>query len=238
MRVNLQPAFVLHQRSYRETSLLIDCLTLEYGRISLVARGIRKPRSRLRALLQPCVPLLISYQDQSELGLLFSAEADGIPIALKGQSLLAAFYLNELLMRVLHKHDPFPGIFAVYRETLQALQQGNLLQKTLRLFEKKVLTELGYGLQLQYDIAEGKGFSVEKVYRFYPEQGFECLKQNDPVSEVFIFSGKSLLAFANDTLENEESLRDAKRLMRLAFAPLIGAKPLQSRKLFIEVDTV
>lgn len=228
MRIFLQPAFILHQRPYRETSVLLDIFTQEYGRISIIARGVRTARSRWRGLLQPFIPLLLSWQGKTELMVLVSAEANGAPIHLRGNCLLSGFYLNELLVRLLHKSDPSPTLYTIYYDTLIELQKGQLQQKTLRLFEKKLLTELGYELQLQ-----ANAFLAEKWYQFFPEQGFKLYEAIITEKKEMFFSGKSLLAFAMEQLEDEEALRDAKRLMRLALAPLLGAYPLHSRKLFV-----
>ena len=232
MRISLQPAFILHQRPYRETSVLLDVLTQDYGRLSLIARGVRKERSRLRAILQPFIHLLISFQGKYELMTLVTAESSGAPISLRRASLLSGFYLNELLVRVLQKQDAHRAIYTIYRDTLLELEQGELQQKTLRLFEKKLLIELGYGLRLQPEV-----FDPEKYYQFFYEQGLvACDEIITKERQSMIFSGKSLLAFAVEELNSEEILQDAKRLMRLALAPLLGSQPLHSRKLFIEVE--
>ncbi|MHB1946752.1 MAG: DNA repair protein RecO [Gammaproteobacteria bacterium] len=236
MRIAIQPAFILHHRPYRETSLILDLLTQDHGRLSVIARGVRTARSRTRALLQPFTPLLVTWQGKSELMTMGSVEAQGAPIQLRGDCLLSAFYLNELLIRILHKHDPHPKLYTIYQETLLELQDAQLAQKTLRLFEKKLLEELGYGHQLQYDISHGNPFVAEQNYQFFPEQGFELYQEGCIVAEAFIFSGKSLIALEKEQLDDEQSLRDAKRLMRLLLAPLLGSQPLQSRKLFLEVE--
>jgi DNA repair protein RecO (recombination protein O) len=237
MRVALQPAFILHHRPYRETSLLLDLFTPEFGRIGLISRGVRKTRSPMKALLQPFNPLLVSWQGKTELMMLTSVEAGGKYCQLRGDCLLSAFYLNELLIRVLQKQDPHSQLYTVYANTLVELQSGTLQQKTLRLFEKKLLEEIGYGLQLECDISKGNPLIAEKHYRFYPEQGFDLYnKSDDHESLAMVFSGKSLIALAKDQLDDPECLRDAKRLMRIALAPLLGSQPLHSRKLFVEVE--
>ncbi|HSW69916.1 MAG TPA: DNA repair protein RecO [Gammaproteobacteria bacterium] len=230
MRISLQPAFILHHRPYRETSLLLDILTRDHGRISLIARGVRKNRSKLRPLLQPFSPLLLSWQGKTELMTLQTAESQGIPISLCGECLLSGFYLNELLMRLLQKQDPHPQLYTIYHHTLLELAQSTLQQKHLRLFEKKLLNELGYGLQLDHSIPDRKPFLPDQLYQFHPEQGFGPCDQN-PLQNT-TFSGKSLLALASEQLEDEESLLEIKRLMRIALGILLGPKPLQSRKLF------
>lgn len=225
MRISLQPVFILHHRPYRETSLLLDVFTQDHGRISLIARGIRTSRSTLRPLLQPFQPLLVSWQGKTELMTLQTAEPNGVPIHLQAECLLSGFYLNELLIRLVQKHDPQPQLYTIYHHTLLELDAPELQQKYLRIFEKKLLDELGYGLQLQGE------FSAEKQYQFHPEQGFTVCESIDKPTAM-IFSGKSLLALATEQLNDVESLREIKRLMRIAFAPLLGTQPLHSRKLF------
>ncbi len=230
MRISLQPTFILHHRPYRETSLLLDVFTKEYGRIALIAKGVRKSRSALRALLQPFSPLLISWQGKTELMTLQVAESEGLPIRLQGECLLSGFYLNELLIRLLQKQDPHPQLYTIYHHTLLELERAELQQKHLRLFEKKLLAEIGYGLQLQHTIPDGKAFLADRFYRFYPEQGFELSPSNEP--EGMAFSGKNLLALAAEQLDDPDVLREAKRLMRMALSAILGPQPLHSRKLF------
>lgn len=237
MRISLQSAFILHHRPYRETSLLLDVFTKEYGRIALIARGVRKNRSKTRPLLQPFQPLWISWQGKTELMTLQTVESCGSPIPLQKECLLSGFYLNELLMRLLQKHDPHPQLYTIYHETLLELAQTQLQQKYLRLFEKKLLDELGYGLQLHYSIADRKPIQADRFYRFYPELGFELVSVSEHPGQGAIFLGKSLLALAAEQLEDEESQRDIKRLMRIALGVLLGPKPLQSRRLFTGVTS-
>lgn len=232
MRVSLQPAFVLHHRPYRETSVILELFTQEHGRISAVAKGVRQAKSKWRSLLQPFVPVLVSWQGRGDLVSLVQAEPNGASIRLLGECLLSGLYLNEILMRLLQKHDPYVELYAIYQATLLELQQAPLAHKTLRLFEKNLLEQIGYGLPL--------GQGVEPInplanYRFHPEHGFElCAIQQEGAA---IFSGESLLAIAAEELNNESVLRDAKRLMRLALLPLLGQKTLHSRRLFEGVKT-
>jgi DNA repair protein RecO (recombination protein O) len=190
------------------------------------------PKSRLKALLQPFTPLLVSWSGKNELCNMQSAEAGGLPILLKGRRLLKGFYLNELLIRLLQKNDPHPELYTIYENTLLKLAEksasNEFAQKTLRLFEKQLLHQLGYGLHFQQD------FKDECFYQFYLEEGFKIVTES-VASEALIFSGNSLRSFAQDVLEDSNSLKDAKRLMRIVLQSLLGQHPLQSRKLFIEV---
>lgn len=235
-RVELHPAFVLHTRPYRETSLLVDLLTREHGRVSGVAKGVKSARRPSSALFQPFRPLVISWGGRGELVSIHSIEAAEAPFQLRGDGLLSAFYLNELLVRLLDKQDPCPGLYTLYSETLLELQKEEFQEKTLRVFEKKLLKELGYGLQLQYDVPDGNPIDLKKCYYFCLEQGFKLLQDSNTIAKAYVFSGKSLIDFATEQWEDDDSLRDAKRLMRLAFAPLLGKQPLHSRKLFIKEE--
>jgi len=234
MRISLQPAFILHQRPYRETSVLLEVFSKDYGRLSVVAKGVRQPRSRLKSLLQPFSPLLLSWQGKSELMTLSAAEPNGTPFYLRKDCLVSGFYLNELLIRLLYKYDPHPKIYTVYQQTLIELASGELKESTLRLFEKKLLEEIGYGLGLEYS-SKDQPIVDNKSYQYHPEHGF--IAMNETSHEHFIFSGKSILALANEKLDNAECLKEIKRLMRIVLTPLLGEKPLQSRKLFFEVES-
>lgn len=228
MRISLQPAFILHHRPYRETSVILDVLTPNHGRVALVAKGVRSSRSKWRALLQLFSPIWLSWQGQSDLMTLTATEPAGVPIHLQGNCLLSGFYLNELLVRLLQKHDPHPQLYINYQATLLELQHTSAPQKLLRIFEKKLLEELGYGLQLT------TSFQADQFYRFYPEHGFEpCTAE----ASEGAFLGKNLLALANEQLDDVEALREAKRLMRFVLARLLGTNELQSRKLFRGVIT-
>lgn len=227
MRITLQPAFLLHARPYRETSMLLELFTQEYGRIAAVAKGVRTNRSPLKSLLQPFTPLWISWQGKSELMTVTGVESRGVPFNLRGNCLFSGFYLNELLLKLLQKQDPYPYLYRVYHETLVELANTHLQQKTLRLFEKKFLEEIGYGLQLNQD--------ADKYYHYYPDYGFEEVNPNEDKRSGMVFSGKNLRHLANETLDDPESLGEAKKLMRLVIAHLLGDKTLESRKLFVEV---
>lgn len=238
-RVLLQPAYVLHRRLYRETSFLVELFTPEYGRISVVARGVRKLRSSSAGLLQAFVPILVSFSGKGELMALTDIEANGEAKHLHGDCLFAGFYLNELLMCLLEKWDAHPSLFELYAHTLNALQTHQLEQRTLRLFEKYLLEELGYGVLPKEDSALQNSIQADKFYRFVPEQGFVVSELGDAVqSKSSIFSGKSLLAIAKEEWSDEASLQDAKRLTRLLLAPLLGARPIYSRQLFIQPEEV
>ncbi|VVC75816.1 DNA repair protein RecO [Aquicella siphonis] len=246
-RVNLQPAYVLHRRSYRESSFLIELFTPEHGRLTVVARGARKSRSASPGLLQPFVPLLVSFAGKGELMALSHAEAHGMMRQLRGECLFAGFYLNELLMCLLQKWDSHPGLYAAYENAVAALFDGPLQQKVLRSFEKCLLEEIGYGLLPKSENSLHNTFSPDQFYRFMPEHGFVLCEpggyresgrtpDGKRVTQGNIFSGKSLIAIAKDDWQDETCLQDAKRLTRFVLAPLLGSRPIYSRRLFMQLD--
>lgn len=236
-RVSLQPAYVLHRRPYRENSFLVELFTPEHGRLTLAAKGVRSPKSTLQGLLQPFTPLQISWAGKGELMTLTEADAHGSVRQLRGDTLFAGFYLNELLMALLQKWDPHPYLFKAYDEALDAMHGQPLNQRVLRIFEKILLEELGYGLMPKGDVEQNTAFDPDKYYRFVPDQGFVISGLGeDAKAKSSLFSGKSLLAIANEDWSGEDSMQDAKRLTRYVLAPLLGNRMIHSRKLFMQIE--
>ena len=231
MRVMLQPAYVLHRRHYRETSFLLELFTLEFGRVGLVARGARNPRSPQAGLLQPFRPLLVSWAGRGELFTLSAVESAGLTLRLTGRGLFNAYYLNELLLRLLQREDPHGVLFRAYGETLHGIGDPCLEQRVLRLFEKRLLQELGYGLALERDAATGHPIQADACYDYQPEKGPVAMAGADGFTGVRV-QGSSLLSLAREELNDPVSLREAKRLMRTVLARYLGDKPLKSRELF------
>lgn len=232
--VLLQPAYILHARSYRDTSALLELFTHDHGRVSVVARGAKGPRSRFKGLMQPFVPLLISWYGRSELMTLTAAEPNGMPHGLSGDTLLCGLYFNELLMRLLHRYDSHPCLFQAYQQALLTLPIKQPQQMVLREFEKELLCELGYALQLDREAHTGTMIDADQFYYFDPHQGFfSCVNPSDREGSHHVFSGESLLALHTNEFKQENSLRDAKRLLRIALRRLLGDKPIKSRELFL-----
>ena len=231
-RVLLQPAHVLHRRPYRENSFLVELFTQDHGRMTVIAKGVRNTKGSNQGLLQPFIPLLVSWAGKSELVTLTHTEVGGEVIPLKGDRLFAGFYLNELLMGLLEKWDAHTALYNYYSNTITELRSGELKEKTLRAFEKFLLEDLGYALLPKSDNSLHNTLLPDKFYRFIPEQGFVVSELGDG-GDAKLFSGKSLLAIAAEDWDNNESLRDAKRLTRLILAPLLGARTIHSRRLFM-----
>ncbi|HEX7045085.1 MAG TPA: DNA repair protein RecO [Burkholderiales bacterium] len=236
MREQQQSAFVLHQRNYSETSLLLEVYTRQHGRLGLIAKGARRPSSRLRGVLKPFQPLLIGWSGRGELMVLTGAEPDGPAIELAGKSLYCGFYLNELLVRLLHRHDPHEALYDRYRAALAGLADEARHEAVLRVFEKHLLREIGYGLLLERDAEQNAPIEPEAIYDYVLEQGPVRVRHPELAGRLrgVRVRGASLLALAEERLEDGTALREAKALMRAALAAHLGDKPLQSRRLFQE----
>lgn len=235
-KVLLEPGYVLHQRPYRDTSLLLDVFSHEHGRVGLVARGVKGKHKQRQALLQPFVPLQLSWSGRGELASLTDVEPNGGAHQLAGQVLLSGFYINELLTHLLHRHDPHPDLFEYYRYTFNQLdKQSESLQCYLRLFEKQLLEEIGYGLVLEHEVVRGDQINADSVYRYQPGQGPMLAQQVDN-NQRLLFKGSSLLAFANEDLSQPQYLKDARRLTRMVLDFYLGGKKLHSRQLLMDLQ--
>lgn len=232
MRIELQPAYVLHSRPYRDTSLLIDFFTPEYGRIAAVARGVRQRKTRTRSLLNPFTRLLISLQGKTELKLLTAVEADNQFFSLRGEQLYSAFYVNELLMRLLPEMDAHTSLFQTYQRSLQALQDAQGSEPVLRLFELELLTDLGYGVDFEHDSESGTNIQPQRNYVFEAHRGF--IQIIEPVAAgALVFPGTEILAMAQRDFSESRTRLLAKQLCRQMLKPLLGNKPLNSRNFFL-----
>jgi len=228
MQIVLQPAFVLHRRPYRDTSLLLEAWTPEQGRLGLIARGVRTRRSRWQGLLQPFQPLLLSGSGKGELLTLTVAEEAGRPLTPPPPRWLSGLYANELLLRLLPRYDPHPALFAAYQTVLEALAGPAAEESALRIFEKRLLAELGYGLLLDAEADSGAPIVAGNVYRYVLERGpYSATRTNGGI----LISGQSLLALRQERLVDAEVLRETKRLTRAALGLYLQGRPLRTRQL-------
>ncbi len=230
VRIESEPGFVLHSYPYRDTSLIVDVLTQRYGRVSLMARSARGYKSRFQGKLQLFSPLLLSYAGRSELKNLRAVEFAARPFDLQAKNLMCGFYLNELLIRLCAKDDPHPRLFDLYTDAMTRLQSNQNVESSLRVFEKKLLAELGYALPLHMEAATQQVIQPQFSYHYFPQRGFIEAQLN--ASSGSIFKGESLLALAAENLQTDLHRTEAKRLMRQVLAQHLGGKPLKSRELF------
>lgn len=231
MRVELQPAYVLHTRPYRDTSLLVDILSQYYGRLTLVAKGARRPKQQQRSLLQSFIPLCVSWQGNSQLKTLIHVEAVDSRFTLENHFLYSAMYVNELLNYLLIPGDPSPDIFRLYAQVCHQLGAQDDLQSCLRYFEFSLLDELGYGIDFTTEITTGERIQLERDYGFVADQGFIDSKYCDSGILAY-YKGEWLLSIAQHQYHDEHVRRAAKTLSRLALGLQLGDKTLKSRELF------
>ena len=225
---NLEVCYVLHRRAYRETSLLVEAFSRSHGRVGLVARGVRQKRSRWAGLLEPFHPLWLSWRGRGEMGTLTSVEAQTRVEMLRGRRLYAAFYINELLLRLLARNDPHPELFDGYDASIQSLAADDSEDATLRIFEKRLLASIGYGVITDFDVESGEEIQPDKEYAYVPDLG--------PTSAVTgngcRVSGEVLLSLARERFDDEAALLQSKHLMRSLLAQHLGNRPLETRVLY------
>tara|TARA_R110000772_G_scaffold140286_6_gene249480 strand:+ start:5352 stop:6155 length:804 start_codon:yes stop_codon:yes gene_type:complete len=258
--IQSQPAYLLHSRPYRDTSMLLDFITSDFGRVSAVARGVRSPKSKTRASLQPFIPLLINLSGKSELKTLVQVESRNNGFSLKHKALFAAMYVNELLVRLLHKQEADTEIYSLYETTLGNLLRHSEIEPVLRVFELTLLELLGYGIDFSVieDISENAlrndntgdaRFSKvsekphentdnsnpdnnEKIwFHYHQENGFERVETENNSSGKY-YPAFVLMRIADKNIIDPETQRFAKRLLRSALASHLGDKALSSRSLF------
>ena len=241
IEMELQPSYILHTRPYRDTSLWIDFFSKEQGRVAAIAHGTRRLRSPYKMTLQQFTPILITGRGKGDLLALNNAEIDGSAFHLSGDRLHCGWYLNELILRLLIRFDPYPQLFQYYAESIQALacsQRGP--EAVLRLFEKRLLKELGYGLTLSQEAGTGVAVHPEAYYYYQATEGLSLVTnyQSHKNSQIkrSVFIGKHLLSIEADQMEDPAVLRDAKRLMRIALAQRLGHRPLRTRTVFLQLQ--
>jgi DNA repair protein RecO (recombination protein O) len=233
-RVDGAAAFLLHAYPYSETSLILEIFARDHGRLAVLARGARRPRSALRGVLLAFQPLELGWFGGGEVKTLARAEWMGGCPFLRGEGLLLGYYLNELLLKLLPREDAHVVLFDAYAGALAALAQGVVETAELRRFEKALLKELGYGLVLERE-AGGRAVEAEVRYRYQVERG--AVRESEAESGQMV-SGKTLLDLAADDYVDPRSLAESKQLMRHLLAHHLSGQQLQTRRVFIELQDV
>ena len=227
-RLENQPAFVLHSYPFRETSLILEVFSRNHGRLAMVARGVRRPRSALRGLLMGFQPLELSWFGKGEVRTLHSAEWQGGQPQLGGTALLCGFYLNELLLNLMARDDPHEQLFDYYRQTLQRLAREPDHAAILRGFEKRMLQELGYALLLEREAGTDKPINADMTYRYAVERG---ALPDDGETHGIAVAGKTLLDMAADDYRDAVSAQQSKQLIRMLLNHHLAGKTLHTREL-------
>lgn len=223
-RIWLTPAYLLHQYAYRDSSRIAEFYSRDHGRLSLFARGVRSPKSTLRAGLRPFQRLLISWSGRGEAGQLTAAEFAGDFTLLPSPRLMSGFYLNELLLKLTERFDPHPDLFDQYAATVEALCAGHAEQARLRRFEKRLLEALGYGTDFSV-VASGEPVVADAFYLVWPQRSVVRCDQD----QAGAISGASLIELAHESFDNERTLRDAKKILRASIEACLDGRPLGSR---------
>ena len=232
MRVESEPGFILHTIPYRETSLLVDVFSLNYGRVRCVAKGFRKPNKKgIAKTLFPYTEHHFQWQGRGELKTLIQAEPIQAPVFLKQEALFVGLYSNELLYKLLHQNDPHPSLYRFYHQFMSHLSASGLDQAELRRFEMLLLEELGYGLVLGSEADSGQAVSAEDLYYYIPDQGLKLL-QDQTATNINAFSGADVLALSRGELEKPSVLRTAKQLTRQVIDFYLDGNELNSRELY------
>lgn len=225
----LTAAYILHARDYRDTSQIIEVLSLEEGRFSVVVKGSRSARSRYQGRLQPFAPLLIATSGKSELKTATRIDFSGSAFRLQGDALLIGLYANELLYRLLGKFDPSPAIFEGYESLLSSLESSEEVTTRTRQFELMLLQELGYGIDFEFDVGRGTSVDADNCYRYVVHEGFYLARDDEQVK----IPGRELMLISAGDLTAVDPQR-LKHITRKSIAALLGGKPLKSRDLFME----
>ncbi len=233
-RIQDELAFVLHSYPFRETSLILEVFSRQHGRVPLVARGARRPRSALRGLLMSFQPLALNWFGKHELRTLHSAEWMGGQPQLQGTALLCGFYLNELMLNLMARDDPHQRLFDYYQQTLQRLAREDDHAFTLRCFERHMLQELGYALTLTTEAKNGAPISPEKHYRYILEHG--VVAETADATQGMPVLGRTLLDMAADDYRDADTARQSKQLMRMLLDHHLAGKILHTRELMRDLQ--
>jgi DNA repair protein RecO (recombination protein O) len=231
-RVANQPAFVLHSYPYKETSLIVDVFSRDHGRIALVAKGAKRPHSKLRGVLQTFQPLSLSWSGKAEVRTLTSAEWLGGLLPLEKAALLCGFYLNELLIKFVARDDPHRALFDHYVEALNRLAHEETAAIVLRRFELALLKETGFAGDIGVDAQNRQPVAPEAWYVVDPERGPQPAKVADTSPRVL---GKTLLDMQRGDYSDAATQTQSKFLMRFLLAHHLGGAPLNTRQILLDL---
>jgi DNA repair protein RecO (recombination protein O) len=238
-RADHEPAFVLHTHPYKETSLLVEAFSRRFGRVALLARGARRPRSAVRGVLLAFHPLRLSWTASGELGTLVAAEWAAGLRSLEGLGLMCGFYLNELLLRLLPREDPHEELFDAYAGSLARLSARAPHAAVLRGFERRMLGELGYAPVLERDAATGLAIEPERRYAYEPDRGPVAVTGREGrlgAGADVVVSGRTLLDLARDEYDRAETRDEARVLLRALIAHRLGGQTLHTRTVLMELQ--
>ncbi len=230
MRIQQTPCYILHSRDYRESSLILEIMSRESGRVSLLAKGAKRHKKQQGINFNLYQKYLMSWVSRSELGTLVDIELASLTTVLKPEQMITGFYMNEITLKLLHKHEPHPELFDAYNASIIQLSSNHSEQIILRYFEKKLLQSLGYGLVLDHDVQTGEAIVAAGNYYYQLDCG-PSVTTATTGSNIAV-SGKTLIELDHETLSDPENITEAKTLLRLILTQHLGDKPLASRLLY------
>lgn len=233
MRIQNEPAILLHSRPYSESSLILEIFSSNYGRLGLMAKGARRLKSSSRGHLNLFQPLLISWSGKGELPILTAVEFQQPITYLKGESAYCGFYLNELLLKLLHRHDAYQNLFQKYNDAIEQLANSVNVEPVLRLFEKHLLTELGYALILDRESNTQLPIQADEKYSYVPEQG--PVRVSDSNVARLIIHGQTLIRLFEEDLVGDIVLQESKQLLRAVLNRHLDGKSLKSRQFLNQI---
>jgi len=228
----LEPAFLLHHRPWSDTSRILDLMTRAHGRVTLFAHGARRPKSPLRAVLRPFLPLLVSWSGPADGGTLTSAETAEGSFSLPPERLMSGFYLNELMLRLLPKEDRHEALYDAYAAALRQLADG-AEQAALRSFESVLLEELGYAVDLARDAGSGRPLESDRYYHFEPGRGVIAVREADPDPGADAYAGRDVIGVAHGDFGQAPVLKAARRIYGAAIAHCLEGRGLASREVML-----
>ena len=235
-RVADRPGFILHSYPYSESSLLVEAFTREHGRVPLIAKGAKRPQSAWRGALLAFQPLLLSWSGKGDVKTLTGAEWQGGLPMLSGKALACGFYLNELLLKLLAREDPHPGLFDTYRSALDGLASSADQATCLRRFELRLLRELGYGLSLTHEAESARPLAPDSRYHYVFERGPMPYSMHGNGAHYPEVSGQTLLAMAEEVFDDAAVKAEAKVLFRFLINRMLDRQVLHSRQLLRDLQ--
>lgn len=212
----------------------MEAISREHGRVAVLAKGARRPRSVLRGMLLAFFPLRFSWSGSGELATLLKAEWQGGAVPLRGQALICAFYLNELLLRLLPRNDPHEALYDAYAAALHGLARASQFSTILRQFEKRLLGELGYAMVLLREAGGDLPVQAERRYLYDPEAGPVRIEARS--TDALTVSGQTLLDIEREDFSRAETREESRLLMRNLIAHRLGDRPLHSRTILMELQ--
>ena len=230
-----EPSFMMHQMPYSETSQIVRIFSQNFGRVDLIAKGSKRPKSKFRSYLQPFLPLQLSWSGKSQLKTLRQAEIHGQYLArIQGKYLCSAYYLNELILSFLRMEDPYPNLFALYTSTLHDFSESKPIEPSLRQFEILMLSEIGYAINFTTEAHSQNPIETDMDYVFVVEKGFVSKQNQNPDS--YGIKGHAIKAINEGNFSDQETLIAAKKILRLSIHYHLDGKELKSKKVFKAIE--